>query len=155
MAKRIPLRNRVGEVIAYALVDAADYDRVLAAGPWHLHHGYARHTVNTRQHVYMHRVVLNLPPGRVPATDHRNRDRLDNRRANLRAGSYATNAQNVPSRGGYSDHRGVTWDKRSGRWMAQAGLNGKKHHMGYYDREEEAARAAAEWRRANMPYATD
>ena len=50
---------------------------------------------------YLHREVLGLTPGDGLETDHRNGDRLDNRRSNLRVATRAQNAQNVPARSGY------------------------------------------------------
>jgi hypothetical protein len=100
----------------------------------------------------MHREILGLEHGDPTEVDHRNGDPLDNRRQNLRVVSRAENAQNVPARGGTSPFRGVTWDKRKGRWMAQAKLGGRQRFIGYFDDDAEAGRAAAEWRRENMPF---
>jgi hypothetical protein len=47
-------------------------------------------------------------------------------------------------RGGHkyaSKYRGVCWDKRDSKWRAEISYSGKKHRLGRFDDEEEAARA--------------
>jgi hypothetical protein len=93
--------------------------------------------------IWMHKVVL---PGRKGfVVDHINRDKLDNRRANLRV---ATPKQNVwnSERGknqGLSKYKGVTFDRRSKnkKWRAVLCADGKFIRLGYFADEVEAARA--------------
>lgn len=42
---------------------------------------------------------------------------------------------------GASSYRGVTWHKGKGKWMAKIRDAGKTVHLGYFDNQEEAARA--------------
>lgn len=153
----IPLLARDGSVRAYTLVDAADAEW-LSEWRWCLHNdGYAARweTVDSRfRTVFMHRAILGLEHGDPRKTDHVNRDRLDNRRANLRIATNAENSQNIPAKGG-SRHRGVSFHKQSGKWMARGKLNGVEHYLGLYDDEHEAARASAAWRAAHMPYSAE
>lgn len=99
----------------------------------------------------MHRVIVDAPDGLQ--VDHVNGDRLDNRRANLRLVTQAQNSQNHGARGGASLFRGVYWHSQRQRWMAQVKMAGKRHYLGLFDSEQAAARAAADFRRAHMPYA--
>lgn len=99
--KRIPLRNRFKEIIAYALVDDEDFDW-LNQSRWCLSsHGYAIRNVPTPErgiigrHIAMHRELLDLKFGDPRQGDHVNRDRLDNRRCNLRVATHAENMQNT------------------------------------------------------------
>lgn len=149
---RIPLRSRDGSVRAWAIVDREDAD--LAELVWKLgSKGYAQRTtrgVDTPSGYGMeslHRSVLaraiDRPLNRREECDHISGDRLDNRRANLRA---ATHGQNAVNRGscGESLFLGVHRDRR--RWRAQirplgSGEYGRKLHLGIYDTEEDAARA--------------
>lgn len=162
-ARSIPLygagsRSRAAtrEVRAYAIVDEVDH-AALAMFRWHVSDtGYAcrwEGPRGARRRVRMHREVIGAPLG--AQVDHINRDKLDNRRTNLRLATDATNRQNVPARGGYSRHRGVSFDKGRGKWVAQAKLEGKHKFIGRFDTEEAAAAAASAWRRENMPFATD
>lgn len=83
--------------------------------------------------------------------DHINRNRLDNRRKNLR---FATPAQNSHNRGMRSDnesgHVGVHWRKGLGKWIARASEYGVRHHLGAYETHEEACEAVQEFRREAM-----
>jgi hypothetical protein len=40
-----------------------------------------------------------------------------------------------------SKYRGVSWDKNKNKWKAQLRYDGKQHNIGYFEGEEEAARA--------------
>ena len=84
--------------------------------------------------------------------DHINRNRSDNRIANLRD---VTNQQNMCNAGDYSTNtsgrKGVYWDKRDSRWRACITDNGRYLSLGYFSTQAEAvaARVAAEklyWR---------
>lgn len=150
----IPLWGRGGIIRGYTAVDPAD---AAWAMQWHwsLGRGYARRTVTGPQgrQVFLHRELLGLP--RVYdgiQGDHRNRDRLDNRRCNLRAVTPEINGHNRSARRGSSSrYRGVTWNRRLQRWCAMAGVTGSARYLGSYATELDAARAAAQWRAAHMP----
>lgn len=87
----------------FLLVDDEDYER-LAARKWYDHDGYAL----TVQHLYVredgsraqaqissHRFVLGCTVGDGVVVDHKNGDRLDCRRENLRKTDYEGNARNT------------------------------------------------------------
>lgn len=161
--RQIPLRNRAKEIVAYALVDDEDYERVTDGPRWCFYQGYARRQLSkgtppnrTVQSVLLHRVVLGLEHGDGLDADHINRNRLDNQRANLRVVTRGQNAQNTPARAGASSqHRGVSWNAQQRKWVANARLDRKRYYLGAFDSELEAARVAAEWRKANMPYTVE
>jgi hypothetical protein len=154
-AVRIPLVDREGHVVGHALVDEADAERVRARGPWRRVGDCAAR----KEHPHllrMHRFILGIEHGDKRHVDHRDRDPLNNRRSNLRAGTQTLNNQNKPAyRGSSSRHRGVSWNKARGKWMAQAQVDGRNHFLGHFDDEDEAGRIAREWRLANMPGAVD
>lgn len=77
------------------------------------------------------------------SADHINGDKLDNRRVNLREclQGQRDNLQNQRlAAHNSSGYRGVTWDRRLGKWWAKAKIAGE---------------AAAQFRRDHMPFATD
>lgn len=156
---RVPLRRRDGVIVAYALIDAADEH--LTANRWSLDRdGYVARKMwlsdGSCRTLALSREVVGLRHRDGKQADHINGDKLDNRRANLRVATQAQNNQNKPSyRGSTSAHRGVHWDKRSGKWYAKARLNGQAHFLGRYADELEAARAAHAFRVAHMPYANE
>src|SRR4051794_6479842 len=93
---RIPLRRIGGQIFAEAIVDL-EYAH-LARMRWYLDgRGYVSHSVTRGPELKLHRVILGLIPRDGLEADHINRDKLDNRRANLRIVTTAQNAQNKPS----------------------------------------------------------
>lgn len=157
MPEQIPLRGRDGEIRAWAIVDLGDF-KAIARYPWHLGtDGYAVRSTRLDGRVRvigMHRDVLGLALGDALQADHINRNKLDNRRANLRVLTDAENKQNRPScRGATSRFRGVYWNARQQKWHARIGLRGRKHHLGFFTDEVEAAQACAEFLQASVPFA--
>jgi hypothetical protein len=128
-----------------AFVDDADYVQVVAAGPWH-----ARRNGRT---TYAQRHVLRADGVRTTQqlhtfltgwsyVDHRNCNGLDNQRTNLRQATQHQNNANSRARNGTtSAFKGVSWRKRTGNWCAQIRSGDQNVHLGYFDTEEDAARA--------------
>lgn len=154
---RIPLRARDGSVRAWALVDEANFEE-LSGFRWYQNMGYAVRAVwdGARQRsvtIGMHRQIMGVGPGDDEDVDHRNRDRLDNRRGNLRFCTRGQQIQNHTPKGGTSQYRGVYLE--GGQWVARVAVNGIRHNLGRFDDEEIAAGAARDFRLAHMPLAVD
>jgi hypothetical protein len=154
----IPLRRRDGAILAYALIDADDAEWA-NQWTWRLAHGYAvrgEKPDGVSLTIFLHREILGLPrltDGREG--DHISRNTLDNRRGNLRIVQKNGQAQNQSARAGYSSpHRGVYWHKQQQKWAASVQCR-PRIWLGYFDDEEEAARAVQETRLRVMPLATD
>jgi len=129
----------------FAVVGPKDYAYLMQWKWCYGKEGYARRTDYTsgKRTVRMHRVILErMGFKNFVRSDHINRDRLDNRRCNLRA---ATVSQSNRNRGKYktnsSGYIGVSWYKQYKKWMAYIYVNGKQKHLGYFDDPKEAARA--------------
>ena len=104
-------------------------------------HGY--NTGGILGHVFSaHRVAWAHSFGRWPETelDHINRDRQDNRLQNLRLASKTENGHNRTPRGS-SKYAGVSWYDPLQKWKAGVSKNGNFYYLGYFENEEEAARA--------------
>lgn len=158
MAVQIPLRAKDGRIRAYAVIDEEDAAEI-SRHTWYLdNQGYARRGIKEngrRSAVLMHRQILNLTESQMQA-DHLDRDRLNNRRSNLRAVTHEQNRQNLGSyRRSTSQYRGVSWDRTHQKWHARVKENGKDRHLGYFDVERDAANTAALWRTKIMPYAVE
>ena len=99
-----------------------------------------------------HRVAWAIYYGEWPKdqVDHINGDRSDNRIVNLRNASNTENQWNSRARGGYSKHKGVTWDKNRGLWMAKISVNGKCINLGRFPTEESAHAA---YKKAHLQHA--
>ena len=99
-------------------------------------------SVNRRVKVYMHRVIAETPEGFE--TDHIDGNGLNNRRANLRAATREQNGCNQStSCANTSGAKGVTWNRRLGRWQAQIGFAGKMHYLGLHETVAAASDAYA------------
>ena len=126
------------------LFDDEDLELVSRHKWWIVPQGYAvtkiKRVDGSRRTIGMHRLILGDPA--TPATDHINRDRLDNRRANLRACSDSQNNRNRPTaEGKTSAYRGVSFKR--GKWQVVIRVNGALKWLGYHATEEAAAAIAA------------
>lgn len=128
----------------FAIVDDGDYS-YLSQFNWYITtKGYAVRKQNDgngrRYEVFMHRELLDCPKGKF--VDHINRNKIDNRRGNLRI---ATNRQNGINRGLFpnntSGYKGVSFCRNSKKWVANLNSGGTMIHLGYYDNKEDAAKA--------------
>jgi hypothetical protein len=141
MPREIPLTKG-----AVAIVDDADYER-MTTHRWCLtSSGYARRSINPArgkpyQHEFMHRVIAGAPKGTV--VDHINGNKLDNRRENLRICSAAENRWNRPKPqcASRSQYKGVHFIPTSDRWRAAIYVKHKKHNLGTFATELDAAQA--------------
>jgi hypothetical protein len=142
--KKIYLTGKYGKG-KYTLVDDENYEWLNQWKWYRTELGYVSRTNNVRRStlpkkIQMHTLILNPPAGLEP--DHINRNKLDNRRANLRV---VTRSQNMWNRGldqnNNSGYRGVVWNKRANRWIATIGVHGERIYLGAFKIKEEAALA--------------
>jgi hypothetical protein len=127
--------------------------------------GYARRTVNRGRlspaAMFAHHDVCLRAFGRRPdwskreVCDHINRNKLDNRRENLRITSVAENNRNViySSRKGMAGTRGTVGVRdftlhRCGKYQAQFGFRGRNIYVGLFSTPEEATAATVKARNA-------
>lgn len=158
---QIPLYTVDGSVWAYAAVDAADAEWV-NQWRWKMSKkrgAYAYRSANANGkaiNIALHRALCGCEPGDGLFVDHIDRDRLNNRRGNLRVLPKGANSQNVSSHAGSSSvHRGVSWNKSRKRWHASIHVAGRVIALGDFHDESEAAAAARAARQRLMPYAVD
>ncbi len=138
----VDLRNRRGNIIGIAIVDAKVLQRVIKYRWCMDSTGYAIGRVN-RKLVRLHRYLLNNPKNTI---DHINRNKLDNRKINLRLCTSAQNSQNQSGRQKTSEYKGVSYSKerkwQKPRWVVFAKFpKSTKRFWGSYPSELEAAKA--------------
>jgi hypothetical protein len=135
--------EKVDKKYQYAIVDPEDYEK-LSGYPWQLFESKSKNFYAVRHDgktiVRMHRVIMNAPKGKI--VDHRNRNGLNNTKQNLR---FATHSQNCCNSRGpencSSKYRGVCYHKHIRKWRVEIHYNRIRRHLGYFDNEEDAARA--------------
>lgn len=143
----IDLYNAKGVVTARTLIDASDLAFV-SKHRWVLGgDGYAM-TKIARRMCAMHRMLLQDERAAHPGlnVDHISRDRLDNRRSNLRLVTTAQNSWNAAYTPGESGYVGVHRGKRDGLWNAVLKCNGVFYRKSGFTDPAEAAR----WRDAEV-----
>lgn len=132
-----------GEKVSVDEVDVA----LVAPFKWHVtSNGYVGTSLRGGRKVLLHRLIAGVTERSV-LVDHQNRNKLDNRRSNLRLATRCQNAGNlVRVASKYrSRFKGVSWHKHVGRWVAQlkVTLNSveKNKYLGTFEHEEDAAKA--------------
>lgn len=87
----------------------------------------------------LHRAILEVRSSTI-LVDHRDRNKLNNRKSNLRIATKSTNAMNRPKpANNTSGYKGVSWNKERKLWDAHIQLNKVGKFLGRYDSAEEAA----------------
>ncbi len=129
-----------------AIVDDEDYKRV-SMRKWYVSNpktkGTTRYAMsfdygkNRAKTILLHRFIMSPKKGMV--IDHINRDGLDCRKTNMRECTMSQNLQNKRKQRGTSKYKGVYLYKRTGRWIAQYRVNGKKTDVGSFENEIDAA----------------
>lgn len=122
------------------LVSSPDFARVIGYN-WTVHKsGYAFTNINGKI-VAMHRFIM---PGH-PEIDHANRNRLDNRRENLRPCTHEQNQRNLGPYLGRKKYgvtlKGVRFVTKSKRYQARIRYDGAVHNLGCFGTEQEAHEA--------------
>lgn len=142
----IILRNRNGEVVAKAVIDTKEKE-MCSSRKWYFrsNDGYAFSSGNSRfPAVFLHHFIYGIKT----ITDHINRDRLDNRRCNLRATTTQQNNLNSNVRkDSLSGIKGVHMRKGANRvkkFYATIHVNGEDHKSRYFVSLEEAIQARKE-----------
>lgn len=124
--------------VTYCLVDNEDYE-YLSQWTWRLNSsGYVSRNRNNKMH-FMHRELMHYPEKGL-TVDHKNRNKLDNQKSNLRVTSKSENAINkAPNRNNTSGIKGVYWDADRNKWNAQIANKNKVKHLGVFKTKLEAA----------------
>lgn len=134
---RIFLYDKNGNKVAEAIIDLDDVQRV-SQWKWHLHSkGYVE-SRGRKHHFFLHRFINNTPDGIL--TDHKNMNKLNNRKFNLRD---ATPSESQSNRGKQNNNsgsfKGVTKQNKSKYWQATVTYAGKMVCVGHFKTEIEAA----------------
>ena len=101
---------------------------------------------NKKYNIKCSRVILLLHNGYLTKNkevDHKDGNSLNNKVNNLRESTLAQNKHNRKiSKNNTSGHKGVYWNKASGKWMVRINANGKSYYFGTYVNKEDAIKVA-------------
>jgi len=104
-------------------------------------------SVRIRGYSYkLHRLAWLYSYGQWPDDhiDHIDGNRLNNRLSNLREATHAENQRNIGlKRNNKSGFKGVYWNKTVEKWHAQINWNGKRIHLGFFEKAKDAGLAHA------------
>lgn len=107
--------------------------------------GYRKITIDGAVYA-AHRLAWFYVHGEWPGElDHINLNKVDNRIDNLREATRTQNYANRPAlRISASGVKGVSWHKKTGKWVAQISASHRKYHLGLFETKGEAAKAYEE-----------
>ncbi|HEX9503641.1 MAG TPA: HNH endonuclease [Patescibacteria group bacterium] len=129
-------------------IDSEDYNR-LSKYSWYINDsGYAMTTIYdpktqlSNLKIRMHRLIMNSKKGEL--VDHRNNNRLDNRKSNLRVCNLQTSARNVKRhKDNQNPYKGI--QKVGNKWYTRICLNRKAYQTGPFKTSHQAALAYDLW----------
>ena len=124
----ITLRNRKHEIVAKALIDTEDVERCKNI-KWSYNDitGYAYY--KNKKNIPLHMFILEHYNKENNVVDHINRNKLDNRKNNLRIVNRSENRKNSNIKGAYY---------RKGKWEVTIGRYGQYFYVGSFNTYEEA-----------------
>lgn len=137
---KIIFTNKGEEIV----VDFDDYDE-LNQYTWYLNvNGYAAgHVMSSsgkKKKMVMHRKIIQAAKG--VQTDHKNGNKLDNRKSNLRSCTHSENQMNRPkTKTNKSGYKGVFKREKDKNWVAMIKVKGKQMYLGSFSCPEDAAAA--------------
>lgn len=118
------------------IIDTEDIPKI-SAHKWHkMSGGYAMSRINGKL-IFLHHLIVGREKGLI--VDHINRNRLDNRKENLRIATYSENIINGGLRcDNTSGVKGVSWAKHRKTWHVRLVKDKKCMYNGWFIDKEEA-----------------
>ncbi|KYG38152.1 HNH endonuclease [Bacillus gaemokensis] len=137
----ITLKNRRYEKIGTAMVDIKDLSAVKDKR-WSMNKdGYVVTRVSGELK-FLHHIIANPSSIKNIVVDHEDRNKLNNKRSNLRVIEKQKNHMN---HSGYKNNKsgftGVSQNKKNGKWIARIHINKKPTQIGTFDKIDDAIEA--------------
>ena len=122
------------------LIDKDDFEKCKQVSWCVDSKGYANGKSKTFGTIRLHRYILN--PNKNLQVDHINRNKLDNRKSNLRTVTNQQNHFNRPlNKNNKSGVTGVYFNNQCKKWCAQITINRKTISAGLFEKLEDAVKA--------------
>lgn len=136
----VVLRNKDQEVVGESLV-SKEHLYLVEGHKWFKDgRGYAVTRLPDGTFCKMHRLILGVEDGVL--VDHKNRNRLDNTKDNIRP---CTPSENAMNRGTPSNNelgvKGISYNKSNGKYRARITVDKVTKHLGYFDTLDDAIKA--------------
>lgn len=113
------------------LIDKEDLNKY-SGSHWHVSKGYlfvSRKIKDKWVNVPISRLIMNAPENLE--VDHINRNKLDNRKENLRLATTSQNHANKPKQSNNtSGYKGIHWRKNRNKWIATIQVNKNRKYLG-------------------------
>lgn len=135
MTRTIPLKGIYG-IDKEVIVDDDDYEFLFSQSLYADKRGYVYIKIK-RDKFLLHRFILGIHGKVEPMIDHKNRNRLDNRKSNLRECTNSQNQANTRSWKG-KDSKGVYFSQ--GKWVARIMVKGIRKYVGRFADKDDALR---------------
>ncbi len=116
------------------IVDAEDVKK-MERYVWYYDKRYVY--TKTPQKMYLHRFLIDAPVGKQ--VDHKNGNKLDNRKKNLRICTNRENTRNRKIRKNASGMKGVYWDTINKKWIASITVDYRYKNLGRFSTIEESS----------------
>lgn len=117
--------EKKGKDIGFFVIDLEDLERV-SKYSWHLNaRGYVSSRINNKL-MTLHQFLMD---GKSKIIDHKDRDKRNNKKDNLRFASHELNLSN---------HGKINVYKNKDKYIAQISINSKTIHLGSFETEKEA-----------------
>ena len=122
-------------------VSKSDYEQYVAGYLFTLdNYGYVRYSSrkNGLNNKRLHRVIMNVTDPKIQI-DHKNNNKLDNSRENIRTCTQQQNLCNVGlTKANTSGFKGVSFKKANQKYTATIQINYKQYYLGYFLTAEKA-----------------
>jgi hypothetical protein len=124
-------------IVYYYIIDKFDLERSQCYA-WSYANGYI---YNGKHRMLLHRFLMYVLDKPEVKIDHINGNKLDNRKSNLRiCTSQQNNMNQKKSKSNTTGFKGVSLDKKSGKYQTQIQKDRNLMHLGRFSSAEEAAR---------------
>lgn len=121
--------------------DKEDFDLIYPYC-WHkLESGYLVANCGNNKSIYLHKLIMGVDDTSTQV-DHIKHIKEDNRKSQLRIVTWSQNQMNKSlQQNNTTGYKGVSFDKKTGRYRARIMVNKKNIDLGYFDTAEEASQA--------------
>ena len=94
-----------------------------------------------RSHIIYYFANKEMPNKSTMMIDHHDQDSTNDQITNLRPKTSSQNRDNTSKRNGCSSrYKGVSWHKKTGKWLSKLRMDNQNYHAGRFDDELQAAK---------------